>query len=355
MSVLSAAAPPPTAEPPAPVWKAQHHQPAPAQLQAPAQPQEAPAVADTTARTAPATAPATTAAPIRPQPDRVTLVQVQLDLEDHCVPASPSSPVPTLVSASRGYASPVPSPNSPLSTAPSTATSPGADPAAPLSSRRSSAQKRKRTPIKAPASATCGPLGISFKFPSIPDEADPESYLHVTTHQYTAPVFSRATSVADDHSRPGSRLSMSSGLGDAFSDRSDLSEDDDDDTLADDGDTEWSVAAAPRPKAKKQRKSGSSRTSKATAAAAAAAIANNPNSVTNRKQKACSCCGTTNTPLWRDVLKTLPLCNACGIRYKKYHIVCETCSYVPCKQERDSRNCKRCGTVLTRTPLPKRK
>lgn len=44
--------------------------------------------------------------------------------------------------------------------------------------------------------------------------------------------------------------------------------------------------------------------------------------------------------------KEMPLCNACGIRWKKYGIVCDVCQYVPCKQERENKNCKRCSAVL---------
>lgn len=47
----------------------------------------------------------------------------------------------------------------------------------------------------------------------------------------------------------------------------------------------------------------------------------------------------------------MPLCNACGIRWKKYGIVCDVCQYVPCKQERDSKACKRCKAAM---PVSKR-
>lgn len=66
----------------------------------------------------------------------------------------------------------------------------------------------------------------------------------------------------------------------------------------------------------------------------------------SRKPKQCACCGCTSTPLWRDMGKEMPLCNACGIRWKKYGIVCDVCQYVPCKQERENKNCKRCSAVL---------
>lgn len=65
-----------------------------------------------------------------------------------------------------------------------------------------------------------------------------------------------------------------------------------------------------------------------------------------RKQKQCACCATTSTPLWRDIGRKLPLCNACGIRYKKYGLICSSCNYVPCKQERTSKVCRRCTTKL---------
>jgi len=71
---------------------------------------------------------------------------------------------------------------------------------------------------------------------------------------------------------------------------------------------------------------------------------------TPRKQKQCACCGCTSTPLWRDMGKNQPLCNACGIRWKKYGVVCDVCSYVPCKQERERKYCKRCSSVLPAAP-----
>eukprot|EP00047_Mylnosiga_fluctuans_P001412 m.220178 g.220178 ORF g.220178 m.220178 type:complete len:249 (+) comp10327_c0_seq1:85-831(+) len=66
----------------------------------------------------------------------------------------------------------------------------------------------------------------------------------------------------------------------------------------------------------------------------------------SRKTKQCACCGCTSTPLWRDMGKDMPLCNACGIRWKKYGVVCDVCQYVPCKQERESKTCKRCQAAL---------
>eukprot|EP01147_Barroeca_monosierra_P000409 gene409-3755_t len=69
--------------------------------------------------------------------------------------------------------------------------------------------------------------------------------------------------------------------------------------------------------------------------------------------KRCGCCGTTNTPLWRDLTRELPLCNACGIRFKKYGLICQKCNYVPCKQERDLPCCKRCRSSNSYIKLPK--
>eukprot|EP00042_Codosiga_hollandica_P028980 m.156502 g.156502 ORF g.156502 m.156502 type:complete len:271 (+) comp52930_c0_seq4:278-1090(+) len=69
-----------------------------------------------------------------------------------------------------------------------------------------------------------------------------------------------------------------------------------------------------------------------------------PRSFSSRK--VCGCCRTTNTPLWRDIGKEAPLCNACGIRYKKYGLVCDSCFYVPCKSERAKGVCPRCTAVF---------
>ena len=78
----------------------------------------------------------------------------------------------------------------------------------------------------------------------------------------------------------------------------------------------------------------------------------------------CVCCHVTSTPLWRDAGHGRVLCNACGIRFKKYGLFCNNCSvrtllvsilslphvffvqYVPCKNERDSKICRRCQSML---------
>lgn len=64
-------------------------------------------------------------------------------------------------------------------------------------------------------------------------------------------------------------------------------------------------------------------------------------------ERSCICCHTTNTPLWRE-----SLCNACGIRFTKYGLMCDYCHFVPNKQEKQSETCPRCGAPL---PPPRKK
>jgi hypothetical protein len=63
-------------------------------------------------------------------------------------------------------------------------------------------------------------------------------------------------------------------------------------------------------------------------------------------KRECGACGTKKTPYWRDGWDGLYLCNACGIRYHKYHIYCKKCKYVPRKEERGSKYCIRCHEWL---------
>ncbi|XP_063175024.1 GATA-type zinc finger protein 1 [Chroicocephalus ridibundus] len=49
--------------------------------------------------------------------------------------------------------------------------------------------------------------------------------------------------------------------------------------------------------------------------------------------KRCASCKTRRTPLWRAAENGTPLCNACGIRYKKYRVRCRRCWNVPGKSE----------------------
>ncbi|KAM5309371.1 GATA-type zinc finger protein 1 [Glossophaga mutica] len=60
----------------------------------------------------------------------------------------------------------------------------------------------------------------------------------------------------------------------------------------------------------------------------------------------CASCRTQRTPLWRDAEDGTPLCNACGIRYKKYGTRCASCWLVPRKNVQPKRLCGRCGMSL---------
>jgi hypothetical protein len=67
--------------------------------------------------------------------------------------------------------------------------------------------------------------------------------------------------------------------------------------------------------------------------------------------KECASCGTLKTPLWRDAEDGTPLCNACGIRYKKYRIRCLRCWYIPKKEEKTSSCCTSCGSFFDQNLL----
>ncbi|KAM8763777.1 GATA-type zinc finger protein 1 isoform 2-T2 [Rhynchonycteris naso] len=62
--------------------------------------------------------------------------------------------------------------------------------------------------------------------------------------------------------------------------------------------------------------------------------------------RCCASCRTQRTPLWRDAEDGTPLCNACGIRYKKYGTRCSNCWLVPRKNVQTKRLCGRCGMSL---------
>ncbi|XP_015096380.2 GATA-type zinc finger protein 1 [Vicugna pacos] len=66
----------------------------------------------------------------------------------------------------------------------------------------------------------------------------------------------------------------------------------------------------------------------------------------------CASCRTQRTPLWRDAEDGTPLCNACGIRYKKYGTRCSSCWLVPRKSVQPKRLCGRCGVSLGPHPVP---
>lgn len=60
-------------------------------------------------------------------------------------------------------------------------------------------------------------------------------------------------------------------------------------------------------------------------------------------EKHCASCSAVKTPLWRDAEDGTPLCNACGIRYKKYKLRCGMCWHIPKKDEFSPR-CRSCGS-----------
>lgn len=62
--------------------------------------------------------------------------------------------------------------------------------------------------------------------------------------------------------------------------------------------------------------------------------------------KQCASCATKLTPLWRDAEDGTPLCNACGIRYKKYKVRCTRCWHIPRKNDNTGADCKECGGTL---------
>ncbi|KAK1153741.1 hypothetical protein AOXY_G29410 [Acipenser oxyrinchus oxyrinchus] len=66
------------------------------------------------------------------------------------------------------------------------------------------------------------------------------------------------------------------------------------------------------------------------------------------KYKSCASCNTKKTPLWRDAEDGTPLCNACGIRYKKYRIRCFRCWHIPKKDGNSNSKCLKCGDTRGR-------
>nr|XP_004667475.1 GATA-type zinc finger protein 1 isoform X2 [Jaculus jaculus] len=71
-----------------------------------------------------------------------------------------------------------------------------------------------------------------------------------------------------------------------------------------------------------------------------------PGSSEALEPRRCASCRTQRTPLWRDAEDGTPLCNACGIRYKKYGTRCSSCWLVPRKSVQPKRLCGRCGVSL---------
>uniref|UniRef100_A0A4W4EC26 Zinc finger GATA like protein 1 n=1 Tax=Electrophorus electricus TaxID=8005 RepID=A0A4W4EC26_ELEEL len=71
-------------------------------------------------------------------------------------------------------------------------------------------------------------------------------------------------------------------------------------------------------------------------------------------KKICASCCTRKTPLWRDAEDGTPLCNACGIRYKKYRVRCLQCWNIPRKEANSNSKCLKCGDVLQLSSQNKR-
>ncbi|MFT7804029.1 GATA-type zinc finger protein 1 isoform X1 [Arapaima gigas] len=69
------------------------------------------------------------------------------------------------------------------------------------------------------------------------------------------------------------------------------------------------------------------------------------------KNKMCASCCTKTTPLWRDAEDGTPLCNACGIRYKKYRVHCHQCWFIPRKEGNSNSRCFRASQVLANLKL----
>uniref|UniRef100_A0A3Q3BAE0 GATA-type domain-containing protein n=1 Tax=Kryptolebias marmoratus TaxID=37003 RepID=A0A3Q3BAE0_KRYMA len=67
-----------------------------------------------------------------------------------------------------------------------------------------------------------------------------------------------------------------------------------------------------------------------------------------REQFCASCC-TRKTPMWRDAEDGTPLCNACGIRYKKYRVRCVKCWHIPRKEGNSNSRCLKCGNFVKLT------
>uniref|UniRef100_A0A3B4VN49 GATA-type domain-containing protein n=1 Tax=Seriola dumerili TaxID=41447 RepID=A0A3B4VN49_SERDU len=66
--------------------------------------------------------------------------------------------------------------------------------------------------------------------------------------------------------------------------------------------------------------------------------------------KVCASCCTRKTPMWRDAEDGTPLCNACGIRYKKYRVRCVNCWHIPRKEGNSNSCCLKCGNLVSGWP-----
>uniref|UniRef100_A0A8D2PJP3 GATA-type domain-containing protein n=1 Tax=Zosterops lateralis melanops TaxID=1220523 RepID=A0A8D2PJP3_ZOSLA len=66
-------------------------------------------------------------------------------------------------------------------------------------------------------------------------------------------------------------------------------------------------------------------------------------------RRRCTSCGTVRTPMWRTAEGGTLLCNACGIRYRKYRVRCRRCWNIPGKSGTSPR-CPQCPQCPTRPP-----
>ena len=64
---------------------------------------------------------------------------------------------------------------------------------------------------------------------------------------------------------------------------------------------------------------------------------------TKSRVDTCSCCHAIETPVWRKGNNGRVLCNACGMRWIKYGVACDTCHYVANKHESKGKLCTSCG------------
>ncbi|XP_062975020.1 GATA-type zinc finger protein 1 [Elgaria multicarinata webbii] len=68
--------------------------------------------------------------------------------------------------------------------------------------------------------------------------------------------------------------------------------------------------------------------------------------LSTHRNRCCASCKTWKTPLWRVAEDGTPLCNACGIRYKKYRIRCFQCWYIPKHGGKPYSYCSNCEGKL---------
>ena len=66
-----------------------------------------------------------------------------------------------------------------------------------------------------------------------------------------------------------------------------------------------------------------------------------------KSRKTCVSCGTHRTPIWRDIDENTPLCNTCGISWKKSRIRCTVCWYVPLTDLEVVSYCSNCNNFKT--------